>query len=362
MIVAISPFSDTEKSGHSLLDDAFYFEFLLNHKEPFCFYAPPLSAKLLYERFPNAKRHIQVVDPYKPSGWGHFRFARQLKVKAGSKVIFFGYLERLVLVWYLLNIALPFSLSLVATNNIGTGRVEAYRAQMKLFIRAISGKLRRMVVHTEHEKRLLVSLKDGMGEITYVKKHHLMAPINRSRVEPRVGKIVISFFGPLKVDKPIEPFLQLIAADSSDRFQYIIHNQSEKDILSRMSLAQLPDKVLVVEGWSNYATHLENCVASDLIFMTHNHAFEGKLSGNLCDCVALGIPYICVSMEPMNSLHKKYGELGYFCNFDKPTWPEQLLSLINCEDLFAKRSALKRMASDYSIEHIKDDLEAALFP
>lgn len=360
MIVAISPFSDSEASGHSLLDDVFYFEYLLNREEPFRFYAPPLSAQRLEARFPKAKDHIIVVEPYQASGWGHLRFARQLKLEAGAKVIFFGYLERLVLVWYLLNMWRPFSLRLVATNNIAAGRVDAYRAQLKFFFSAIRGKLKRIVLHTEHEVRLLVRLNEGLGEIAYVKKHHLMAPIWRRPTELSGGKITISFFGPPKHDKPIDPFLHLIASDNSGRFRYTIHNQLEADILARMRLVRLPDHVSVIEGWRSYEAHLENCEASDIIFMTHTRAFEGKLSGNLCDCVALGIPYIGSAMEPMLSLHRKYGALGYLSDFDQPRWAEKLLALISWEDLAKKRRALQGIAKDFSVDRIKADLDAAL--
>jgi len=360
MIVAISPFSDSEASGHSLQDDVFYFEHLLNLKKPFRFYAPPLSAQRLEARFPSTSDHIIVVEPYQPSGWGHLRFARQLKIEAGAKVIFFGYLERLVLVWYLMNLWRPFSLRLVATNNISAGRVDAYRAQLKFFFRVIRGKLKRIVLHTEHEVHLLASLNKGLRELAYVKKHHLMIPIRRTCTEPAGEKITIAFFGPPKHDKPIEPFLHLIASDNTGRFHYTIYNQSEADMLAKMRLTRLPDHVSVIEGWRGYEAHLDNCAASDIIFMSHTRAFEGKLSGNLCDCVALGVPYICTAMEPMLSLHQKYGELGYLSEFDQPRWAERLLGLIRWEDLLEKRSALKSMASDYSRDSILTDLNAAL--
>lgn len=361
MIVAISPFSDSEASGHSLLDDLFYFDYLLNRNEPFRFLVPPLSAKRIEARFPAAKEHLQVVERYEPKGWGHLKFASQLKVEAGDKVVFFGYLERLVLVWYLMNLWRPFSLRLVATNNIAAGRLDTYRSQMKFFFRAIRGKLQRIVLHTDHEVRLLDRLIEGLGRIAYVKKHHLMIPIRRPSVRPRGEKIAISFFGPPKPDKPIEPFLQLISSDTSGRFHYTIHNQSELDVLASMRLAHLPAHVSVVEGWRGYEAHLDSCAASDIIFMAHNRAFEGKLSGNLCDCVALGVPYICAPMEPMLTLHKKYGALGYVCDFEQPGWAEKLPGLIDTEDLRKKRSALQAMVNDYSLEGIRAELDAALF-
>lgn len=360
MIIAISPFSDSEASGHSLQDDLFYFEHLLNLKEPFRFYVPPLSAKRLEARFPNTSDHIVVVEPYQPSGWGHLRFARQLKIEAGAKVIFFGYLERLVLVWYLMNLSRPFSLRLVATNNISAGRVDAYRAQLKFFFHVIRGKLKRLVLHTEHEVRLLARLNKDLREFAYVKKHHLMIPIPWMRTEPVGEKITISFFGPPKHDKPVEPFLHLIASDNTGRFHYNIYNQSEADILAKMCLAGLPDHVSVIEGWHSYEAHLQNCAASDIIFMSHTRSFEGKLSGNLCDCMALGVPYICTNMEPMLSLHKKYGELGYLSEFDQPRWAERLLGFISWEDLLVKRRVLQDIAGDYSLNRVQADLDAAL--
>lgn len=360
MIVAISPFSDSEKSGHSLLDDVFYFEYLMNSKEPFKFYAPLLSAQRLKARFPEAKNHILGVKPYRASGWGHVRFARQLRVQAGSKVIFFGYSEYLVLTWYLINLFNPFSMWLIATNNIGAGRVDIYRMRMKFFFRAIRGKLKKIVLHTEYEVRLLDSLNEGLTEIVYVKKHHLMASIRQPLIHSNTRKIVISFFGPQRDDKPIEPFLHLISSDSTGYFEYRIYNVPEIDVLFKMALAKLPDHVSVIEGWKSYEAHIENCLTSDIIFMAHTHVFEGKLSGNLCDCVALGIPYICAPIEPMLSLHKEYGALGYLSNFSQPGWPEQLIALISWDDLLEKQKALQRIASDYSIDSIKDDLGAAL--
>lgn len=360
MIVAISPFSDSESSGHSLLDDLFYFEYLLKRREPFRFYVPPLSAERLAARFPGAGEHIQSVEPYVPSGLGHFKFASQLKVEAGAKVIFFGYLERLVLVWYLINLFCPFSLRLVATNNICAGRLQKYGAQMRLFFHTIRRKLQRIVLHTGHEARLLDQLIPGLARIAYVKKHHLMIPNRRPCVQAPGDSIVISFFGPPKPDKPLQPFLDMIAADRTGRFHYRIHNQSTSDIVARMGLDRLPDHVSVSEGWRGYEAYLDSCAASDIIFMTHNREFEGKLSGNLCDCVALGVPYICADMEPMRSLHAKYGALGYACDFDQSGWPGRLLDSISAEDLASKKSALERMANDYSIEHIQADLDAAL--
>lgn len=360
MIIAISPFADSEVSGHSLLDDEFYFEYLLNLKKPFRFYTPLVSAQRLEAHFPKSKDQIVAVKAYKPNGWGHLRFARQLKVERGAKVIFFGYLEPLVILWYVINLTRPFGLWLVVTNNISARRVSTYSIQMKLFFRVIRRKLKRIVVHTDYEVRLLDSLKEGLGEISRVKKHHLMAPIHQKLTEPFGRKIKISFFGPAKHDKPIEPFLHLIASDRAANFNYFIHNHSEADILAKMQWPQLPEHVTVIEGWLGYQAHLENCAAADIIFMAHNRDFEGKLSGNLCDCIALGVPYISCAMEPMLSLHQRYGVLGYISNFDQPQWAEQLLLSIDWRDLLEKREALQNMAEDFSVDRILADLDEAL--
>jgi hypothetical protein len=360
MIVAISLFSHSEASGHSLLDDEFYFEYFLKKRTPFRFFAPPVSAKKLKARFPDAREYIKEIEHNQSSRLGFLRVIRSLKVDAGADAVFLGYTEEIVFFWYLANLFRPFRLWLIATNNISARRVSSHRMKLKCFFQTIRRRLVKIVVHTEEEVRLLDRLTEGLGKTACVKKHHLMIPIRLTVNKALGAKITISFFGPAKAEKPIEPFLELIASDATGRFCYKIYNVSKAEILPKMKLSRPPNNVSIIEDWQSRENYLTCFNMSELVFLSHTRSFEGKLSGNLCDCVALSIPFISRAVEPMVSLNEKYGTLGYTIDFEQHGWPERLLTLISRQDLSEKRCRLQQMAKDYSLQAVHASLDEAL--
>lgn len=360
LTVAISPFARTAHSGHSLTDDEFYFAYLLGQGADFIFYTSDFSAKRIASKYPNGAQHLRPVAEYREHRLGHILFAMQLKIPKSAKVIFFGYTERLVLAWYLINFFKPFELFLVATNNISARRVEVYRKQLKFFLSAINAKLRRIVLHTQYEVQLVSGLAADLAEKCFVKRHHLMIPRREAHQIRTNQQIAISYFGPNKPEKPLGPLIDLIKADSGGRFRYQIFNVASDDVLRHLNRTDMPSNVAVDERWIGEDEYNIRFDSSDLVIMTHNRDFEGKLSGNLCDCVAYGVPYVSAAIEPLVSIQARYGDVGLLCEFGDPKWGELCIAQIDQDNLGKMSKNIKKMALDHTLENILYDLNLAL--
>jgi hypothetical protein len=97
-----------------------------------------------------------------------------------------------------------------------------------------------------------------------------------------------------------------------------------------------------------------------LVVMTHNRDFEGKLSGNLCDCVAYGVPYIAAAIEPLISIEARYGNVGILCEFTDANWEKLCLTQINQQNLAKMSNNIKIMAAHHTLDAIVNDLNTAL--
>ena len=62
LTVAISPFANSINSGHSLIDDEFYFEYLVNKNVDFIFYTSKISADRILLKFKGKDSCLRVVD------------------------------------------------------------------------------------------------------------------------------------------------------------------------------------------------------------------------------------------------------------------------------------------------------------
>jgi len=358
--VAISPFARTANSGHSLTDDEFYFAYLLGCGRNFVFYTSDFSAKRIVNKYPDGAQYLRPVADYREDWLGHILFALQLKIPKSAKVIFFGYTERLVLAWYLINFFKPFELFLVATNNISARRVEVYRNQLKFFLTIVNKKLRRIVLHTQYEAQLVASLRTSLANKCFVKRHHLMIPAKELQSRRKNERITISYFGPHKPEKPLAPLIELIKADIDAQFKYQIFNVPLGDVLRLLDQTDLPSNIVVDERWIGEMEYYARFASSDLVIMTHNKDFEGKLSGNLCDCVAFGIPYIAAAIEPLVSIQARYGVVGLLCEFEDSNWSKLCIGKVNQNSLRKMTKNIAKMSLDHTLSNVIYDLNMAL--
>ena len=346
-ITLISKFSTSELSGHALLDDERYFDFLIGARANFRLYTSGYSVDRILSKRPENHRYLSAIED------------SSIDVESGSRVIFIGFSEPDVIAFLARNLMRRPRLILVATNNFSSERVKRRRLILKLFLRLVRPFLDRLVLHTAYERQLVEGLDPYVADKSFVKKHHLMTPYALTNEAPGEAPIV-SYFGPEKRDKPIEPFLELIKADTERRFIYRIYNVTPAALKKR--LPDLIDRtnVEVVEEWQSHASYLKSVKGSNLLFLTHNRAFEGKLSGNLCDCFALRIPYIARVMEPMTTYEAKYGPLGYLVDLEDASWAGRFLERYNDEAYVTMRRNLERLGEEHSTDAINSDLTACL--
>jgi hypothetical protein len=192
-----------------------------------------------------------------------------------------------------------------------------------------------------------------------VKKHHLMTPHHLTS-EVTFSPPVISFYGPEKHDKPIAPFIDLIRADIEHIFIYRIYRVDSTALIDSLPDLLQRTNVEVFEGWQSHENYLKSVNDSTLVFLTHSQAFEGKLSGNLCDCIALRVPYIARSMEPVMSYQAQYGLLGYLVDLEDSNWACRFLESHNKETYADMCRNLERLGEEHSTEAISSDLKAYL--
>lgn len=346
-VILISNYSTSELSGHALLDDERYFEFLVGAGANFQLYTSRYSIDSILCKHPESHRYLSSIEDTK------------IDVKPKSRVIFIGYSEPDVVLFVARNLIRRPRLILVATNNFSSQRVERRRLILKLFLRFVRPFLDRLVLHTAFEQKLVAALDLEVADKSFVKKHHLMTPYDVTGEVSRETPIV-SYFGPEKQDKPIDPFLELIRADTDRRFKYRIYNVKIDTLTNRLSDLVGYTNVEVVEEWQSHESYLKSVEASTLLFLTHNRAFEGKLSGNLCDCFALRVPYIARVMEPLASYEAKYGPLGYLVDLDDASWACRFIERYNDEAYAIMCQNLERLGEDHSTEAINADLRTSL--
>lgn len=359
-LFAISPFAISEKSGHLIDDDEFYLQYLAKKTSKFIYYTSEFSAKRLATKYPVHRSNIKAIPNYIPSGLGHLKFATKLKVARRSRVIFFGYNEVLVLIWCAINIFRFPRLYLVATNNVCSYRFDKYRFTLRVFFLVIRNWLSAIIVHTDFERDLLVNLSVGLGQRIRSKKHHLMIPKGQIIETPERHTITVAFFGPEKHDKPLEPLIELIKADNLGSMLYKLYNVGNSESIKRRFNNTLPSNVKLHNAWMTVDEYQKAFQAADLIFLSHNWRFEGKLSGNLCDCISLGVPFVSDRIEPARSMLKTSGKIGYIYEFTSPDWAPKLLVEINYGSLVSATRSIRELGFLFSRENIYRELDACL--
>lgn len=337
-VIAIAPFGITRKDQHLIDDDAWYARFLMEHVKQFIYVAGAHSASSLIDHFRNSP-DVSVISLPNFLGRLQYEFdvvrclCKQLQGRRAAQVIFFGYSERMVL------LAAPFLLSqrcrviLVNTNNLSKHRLKKYRWPMYAMHLLLWRRITRFIVHTAYEKNLLLSYFPFLKTKTVLKKHHMLAPdpsisaLSASR-KP-ADRITISCFGPITPDKSTEVISALIRQLDTTNSP-----QSSIDIrIFKIDPEELPTNlpknenisISYFDAFLEVGEYRKKVRESDLVVMLHTPAFEGKLSGIFCDCVALGVPFLALGIEPLLSFYKQHGGIGFLLHpDDRSCWQEQI--------------------------------------
>lgn len=357
-VLAISPFGVGPEHVHSLLDDEFFFGYLVERGKEFLFYAPGYSCGLLEQAFPAHRHRLRILPESGGGMWSLWQLSGAMNVLPDASVIFFGYSEKLVAALLMRHALADFRLTLVATNNFSARRVRLHGRLLRAFLRLTRPKLERLVVHTDYELSLIERLDRTSRLRAISKRHHLMLPVIRGAAPSfATDKPVIAFFGPVKPEKPIEPLAALIAADVGGRFEYRVYGVTEAEGELLQSRASSQVRILVNPGRLSNDAYAGAVASADMVLLTHNRDFEGKLSGNLCDCVAHQIPFLGSAIEPHLEYLRRFGEVGYVVDMTNERWAADFLQSFSQENLLLRRERMASAAASFSRGAIYEDLD-----
>lgn len=350
-VLIISPFAGGEKAGHPNVDDRFFLKRLSKINMNYTYVTSDFVRRTAML---DHNENIKFIDncslnPY--SFLSSWKFLRSISEPEYTKVIFCGFTEKLLLASVLINTLSKCRITLIATNNFGKRRVKKFKFILNLIYSICKPKIELIVLHSKFEKKIVESISQSK---TFIKKHHLCIP--RVKVDVKVNlkseRITIGFMGPNKLEKPLDDMLDLINLDIKKRFDYVFVNC---DLIAIPPKTIEQTNVKIISKWFDEEEYDEIFSSFSLVFMGHTADFEGKLSGNLCDSLALSVPWICRKIEPYMEVAERLGKS--VCYFYEETQVEALLSEISPRDLVEKKLNIKNQSQKcYSLSEIENDL------
>jgi hypothetical protein len=360
-IIIYSYLTEGEESGHLILDDEFWLKYFNSNNKLAKLYSSSYSCKYQKTKNPSLRNILVPLKTFINKGITS-RASSILKILftptiKKSIVVVQGFDEVSFLFFLIRNIFNANKYVLVLTNNISSNRLKSGGWLLKKMLNIIFRFVDVVLYHTSFELELLsrfVPPKE-LAKFEYV-KYHLMCRQDQQKPE---NPKVITYYGPIKYDKPIEPFLQLIESDKSNKFNYVIHNPGEDYYEKLNDLLRNRANVSISNKFITYQEYLDTVNSSAYIFLSHNKLYEGKLSGNLCDCVANRVPFISDDVSPINEFADRYGDMGYVYDFlNDKDWPQKILKDESNEAREQFILAMERMLEDYSFLSLKSELDS----
>jgi len=208
------------------------------------------------------------------------------------------------------------------------------------------------IVSSKHQIGLLKEIDPNVDESKIVLKPHHMIGYDRVRLPRESRANTVLFLGPVSVRKPVEPMIDLVSADSKNKFRYVMKNMVGITDEQKQFLSEHPN-VDFSTGFMGDDDFYKAIGSAALLVSTHNRLFEGKLSGPISDAIASGTPLVVSRMSPHDEMFEEFGDMGYLVDYDQQGWIEQLLSADYDADfpVFEKNLAACREGS--SMENIR---------
>lgn len=353
--------ADGIESGHLILDDTYWIEYFNNNLKGL--YSSEYSVSIQKQKFLFNKNKFHVIARNKNRPYLLDSILRCLSVSipSNSDILIQGFEESSILFFLARAKFKGNSISLILTNNICTQRINSNRFFLKRLLKIIFRLSDKIIYHTKFELMLidkyLMSSTDS--KFKYVKYQLLTKDLNsKNYIIPFLESKYISFFGPIKSDKPIEPFLNLIKADTEKKFLYRIYNPGIKHLGYLRNLINGIQNVEIINEFLSFEKYEKAVQDSAFIFLSHNSAYEGKLSGNICDCISKRKPFISNNISPVKDFIVDYGQIGFIYDLENdPMWAFTFLNSINEEKYNYILRNLERMQLDFTDEKIKQELD-----
>jgi hypothetical protein len=344
--ILIFKYSKNEKNDHSIKDDKFYLKYFLDHRKKIILYTTKYFYSLI--KNPNKISSVTTFDGHSNSFLETIFSVKKINIKMNDLVTFSGYSEFFVLLLVLKNYFKNFKIILIATNNFGHKRLKFNNYKFKLFFFFTRSHVKKIIVHSEYEKRSLVRRFPALKEKIEIKLTHLMSNVRISNLKIK-NKNIISFFGPEKNEKPLKPLFDLIRLDVNENFSYKLYRVDENKINRKYKILLNQKNVTVEPRFQTKEKYHKAIINSTLIMLTHTKDFSGKLSGQFTDSVSCQTPFISSLIEPNYSINEKNGPLGFLYDFKNDHWCSSFLRDFSFNKIKIMSNNLKQLSELNSI-------------
>ncbi len=359
-VVIFNYLMEGKESGHLILDDEFWLKCCTDIGLNPVLYTSEFSKNFQVERDENWGKGIRVLKGVRFLSQIGARFHLIGKVIKSpnfnrKRIVIQGFDELSLIIFLLKNAFGKNCFYLVMTNNISSGRIQRSNFVLILLLKIIFRWVDNIICHSEKEFEIVSQFfGSSVSKKLNKKKYHL---IGRSSgiSEYSIHSKTIAFFGPVKRDKPLDKFIELIKFDINHKFNYVLYNvENQGDVLFK-NLSELPN-VRVVNHFMDNGEYLKALLSCRYIFLSHNSKFEPKLSGNLCDCFANGIPFISEYIYPAREFTDSYGDLGFLImKSDDSSW---LYEFFERDSIFFHTNCvvnIKKVQQDYTWPKLLDN-------
>lgn len=353
--------ADGIESGHLILDDTYWVGYFKNKLKGL--YSSEYSISIQRQKFSAYENKFHIIYRSKKRAYHLDSILRCFGVALphNTDILIQGFEEFSILFFLLRAKFLGNKIYLILTNNICTQRINSNRFILKLLLKIIFKLSNKVIYHTDFELMLINKyLKPGKAtKFEFVKYQLLTKDLQCENFKiPFAGNKCITFFGPIKSDKPIEPFLDLIKADKEKKFSYKIYNPGVKHVNDLIKKIKDSQNVEVVNKFLSFEEYEKAVNESAIIFLSHDSAYEGKLSGNICDCISKRKPFISNNISPVKDFVIEYGQIGFVYDLQNDsTWTTAFLNTIDEEKYNSVLKNLERLQLDFTDEKIKQDLD-----
>jgi hypothetical protein len=319
--------------GHLMLDDEYWVKTFIDLNLPFEVITSEESKRNLVVKNLCSEENIfsfKNFDWIQKINYHLYQIIRLLFSKKFKKsyILVQGFNEISLIPYLLLNTFFKNSFIIILTNNISNGRLYKNRI-LKILLKIIFSNSHTIIHHSDKEKKMINEIFNSKNKC-FKKTYHLLS--NNSSLQKESVKFkTITFFGPVKIDKPIESFIKLMESDKKNKFLYKILNV--KEFKEKYPELYRKENVIVMNNYLSFEDFNNEIKSSRYIYLPHSKQFEPKLSGNLCDSLNFGIPFISNIIEPVIELSEIYGEMGYVFNLETNDWIDWFLQS-ECDDNF----------------------------
>jgi glycosyltransferase involved in cell wall biosynthesis len=323
-VLLVDPFNGDQ--GHPVNDDRFLAECIAPLTDSFLVATSPVTLASIRENVQVPGFEIEAYDDR-----ARFTRARLLKIsltlpsRSFRHVIFQSFEELSTLVFMLLHPRTR--VHVIVTSNLRPDRLKRRPLIGGFLLRCVLRRAASVIVHCRHEIATIAELVPDIDINKVLIKPFHQIGWQRDIKPWNQKERTILFLGPECNHKRLDPVMDLIHRDRDCKYRYILCAMGALQ-QRHHQLAQSHKNVEIFNGHLNDDQYYRLFSDASFVILTHDHNYEGALSGAFCDAIASGTAVIARNMAPHNEFFDAFGAMGYLTNYDDPTWPDRIL---NCD-------------------------------